>query len=96
MPLISLLSTRRKLLIVNLCSGLYFQWHEIVKMENFDQEMFEIDQQLRSLEEYDTSSDSDVDDAEEVEDDHNSQQPEQQNAFARYDPSILTAVYFMN
>ena len=61
----------------------YFQWHKIVKMENFDQEMFEIDQQLRSLEEYDTSSDSDVDDTEEVEHDH-SQQPEQQNTFPRY------------
>ena len=49
-------------------------------MENFDQEMFEIDQQLRSLEEYDTSSDSDVDETEEVEDDQ-TQQPEQQSTF---------------
>ena len=53
-------------------------------MENFDQEMFEIDQQLRSLEEYDTSSDSDVDETEEVEDDQ-TQQPEQQNTFPGYD-----------
>jgi len=52
-------------------------------MENFDQEMFEIDQQLRSLEEYDTSSDSDVDETEEVEDDQ-TQQPEQQNTFPGY------------
>ena len=49
-------------------------------MENFDQEMFEIDQQLRSLEEYDTSSDSDVDETEEVEDDQ-TQQPEHQSTF---------------
>ena len=52
-------------------------------MENFDQEMFEIDQQLRSLEEYDTSSDSDVDETEEVEDDQ-TQQPEHQNTFPGY------------
>ena len=62
-------------------------------MENFDQEMFEIDQQLRSLEEYDTSSDSDVDETEEVEDDQ-TQQPEHQNTFPGYAMHLTNSIFF--